>query len=872
MPRITIVIFAALSFFLASTLLAQSPEDRQRSEFFETKIRPVLVEHCFACHSVEAEEIEGELMLDNRAAVQRGGQAGKIVTPGDPEKSSLIRAIRFADDDLQMPPDGKLSAETIRDFERWVRDGAFDPRDGKAPTSAERLEAAARKHWSFQPLQADAIPNLKSAWPRDDIDRFIAHRLHANGLTPSADASRGVWLRRVTFDLTGLPPTFEQARDFDGDKSDNAFEKVVDRLLKSPQFGERWARHWLDLARFGDTKGYDFTKTRDFPNAYKYRDWVIQAWNADTPYDKFLKYQIAADLLAAGDDRSQLAAMGYMTLGRRFIGNVHDVIDDRIDVVIRGMMGITVTCARCHDHKYDPISMKDYYALYGVFASSAEQQDKDLPLRLKEGRLHDVRVFLRGKPGSRGEVAPRRFPAFFAGDSERFGKGSGRMELAEAIASPDNPLTARVFVNRVWGHLFDQPLVATPSDFGLRTDEPVQRDVLDHLAGRFVQNNWSMKRLIRAIVLSSVYRQRSEIRAEAVGKDPENLLLWRIPRRRLDFEAMRDAMLSVSGALDRQVGGASAKIATDPEATRRTLYAYIDRQNLPDLFRTFDFANPDTHSPKRAYTTSPQQSLYLMNNAFAQLTAERLAKIGASAAANSKNESDGVRQLYRAIFARDPDENEIELGRIFVRSASAQGDTWAFGYGEWDEKARAIKFQPLPHFTGTVRQGGPKQPDKTLGYTSLHATGGHPGSPGRAVIRRWTAPADGIVSFDGKLEHPSDKGDGVRGRVVLSSKDRDKQTQGRVVGEWHVKKGQSKTSSAKIVVQAGDTVDLVVDCFGDTSFDSFHWPLTITHLAASAGNRLRTWKVADSLKSTGLNPRARYAQALLMTNEFHFLD
>ena len=428
------------------------------------------------------------------------------------------------------------------------------------------------------------------------------------------------------------------------------------------------------MARFGDTKGYVFTEKRDYPHAYKYRDWVIDAFSSDLPIDTFLKYQLVADQLVADDDTTALAALGYVTLGRRFINNKHDIIDDRIDVVFRGMMGLTVACARCHDHKYDPVSTRDYYALYGVFASSPEHQDDDLPLGLRDAEQpHDVRVFARGNPSQPTDIAPRRFPEFFDPDGEPFREGSGRRDLADAIVDADNPLTARVFVNRVWGSLMGLPLVSTPSDFGMRTDRPEYQDILDLLAVSFTtEDGWSLKRLIRRIVLADIYQQSSRHRVDAAEIDPANDLYWRANRKRLDFEAMRDAVLAVSGQLDLTVGGPSVRIEATPFPGRRTLYAFIDRQNLPAMFRTFDFASPDTHSPQRPHTVVPQQALFLLNSPFALVAAEQLA----DRVRDASEPASRIRELYRLVLARDPDSGELATGVSFLGTSTESEATF----------------------------------------------------------------------------------------------------------------------------------------------------------------------------------------------------
>ena len=353
-------------------------------EFFEKKIRPILADHCYKCHSSQSEKIKGGLLLDSREPLLKGGNTGPAITPGDPDRSLLIKAVRYTSDDLQMPPKGKkLSAEQIADLETWVKMGAPDPRADQSSSASAKAAAdkksKASEHWAFRPIAKPSIPIVKNKkWVKTPVDAFILAKLESQNLTPSPMADKRTLIRRATFDLTGLPPTPDEVDKFVADRSSNAYEKLVDRLLASPRYGERWGRHWLDVARYADTKGYMFEEERRFPYSYTYRDYVIRAFNEDLPYNQFITQQIAADLLPLGEDKRPLAALGFLTLGRRFLNNQTDIIDDRIDVVMRGTMALTVGCARCHDHKYDPIPTKDYYSLYGVFASCTEPKEEPL--------------------------------------------------------------------------------------------------------------------------------------------------------------------------------------------------------------------------------------------------------------------------------------------------------------------------------------------------------------------------------------------------------------------------------------------------------------------------------------------------------------
>jgi len=869
--RSTIWLAALATFASLAALPARSEEkppiSPEQLEFFEKKIRPVLVQHCYECHSAESKQVKSNYRLDSRLAMVVGGEIGAGLKPGDPENSPVIHAVRYSGD-IKMPPGGKLPAEKIADLETWVKMGAPDPRDGAAAAKPKIDIAALRKHWSLQPPAIAPLPPVKdAAWPRSEIDRYILARLEFKGLAPAAEADRVTLLRRLSFDLIGVPPTFEEMQVAAGETSDLSYEATVDRLLADPRFGERWARYWLDVARFADTKGYvGVGVDRTYPDAFKYREFVIRAFNSDLPYDQFLKLQLAADQFPAGNTNPEtLAAMGFMTLGRRFINNQTEIIDDRIDVLTRGTMGLTVTCARCHDHKYDPITAKDYYALYGVFASSAEPGGAPSPLRLVDSNPHNERVFIRGNPGNRGDEVPRRFLQVLAGDSPPlFKEGSGRKELAEAIASPTNPLTARVFANRVWDHLFGIGLVRTPSDFGTRADPPAHPDVLDFLAVKFVDDGWSLKQLVKRIVLSAAYRQSSTPRIKPPDFDPDNTLIWKKSRKRLDFEALRDSLLAASGALDPEIGGGSVKVAEAPFPRRRTLYAFIDRQNLPGLMRTFDFANPDTHAPRRFETTVPQQALYLMNGPFLFEQAERLA-----ARAGEGSESERVRRMFQFALSRQPSDDELALALEFVArgSESLAPSSWVNGYGEYDASAQRIRnFQKLPHWTGAAWQGGPKLPDPTLGWSLLLPGGGHAGNDqAHATVRRWVAPAAGKITTKGKLKHSTDQGDGVRGRIVSS--------RSGLAGEWIAKTSSAEAAVSDFAVEAGDTIDFVVDCRGESSFDSFVWTIEI-RLDPPAAGRAK-WQSVSDFAGPGPappSPWTRFAQALLMSNEFTFVD
>ncbi len=686
----------------------------EATEFFETHIRPVLVERCYKCHSADAKILQGGLRLDTAERLRAGGDSGPVVTPHKPDDSLLISAIRY--ESFEMPPTGKMPDEVIADFVKWVELGAPDPRAGGQATDPNAGKIAdARTHWAFQPPQRLAPPDVKTSdWPRSDVDHFILARLEAAHISPSPPAAPRALLRRLYYDLIGLPPTADELDEFAADPTDARYEAAVDRLLASPRFGERWARYWLDVARYSDTKGYLFQEDRNYKHAYTYRDWVIASFNADRPFDQFIIAQLAADQI---DDKSSAPAIGFLTLGRRFLNNTHDIINDRIDVVSRGLMGLTVACARCHDHKFDPISADDYYAMYSVFNNSDESTRDDAPPMLTDtAKLKGQVVFLRGNAGNRGPAVERHFLSCLAKDKAAkppaFQHGSGRREMAEAIASRDNPLTARVWVNRVWSHVFGHALVTTPSDFGARGNRPTHPELLDSLACSFIEDGWSTKQLVRTLVLSNTYRQASDDRPASAAIDPENQLLWRANRRRLDLEAMRDSLLVAAGRLDETLGGPSVELTTAPFSTRRSVYGFIERQNLPAYFRTFDFANPNTHTPERAQTVSPQQALFLLNSPFVIEQATHLAErsktgVGSllrppTAAGEETNQSQKspdplaspssqvrrIQLLYRCALGRDPTIDEASDALEFIGVGDANPEIAKLG--RWEQLAQVL--------------------------------------------------------------------------------------------------------------------------------------------------------------------------------------
>jgi hypothetical protein len=691
MRRIGTLVVVALAAVLvacdAVTIRAVEPSivsTPEALEFFESRIRPVLVEHCYECHSSKTDSPKGALRLDSAEGLLAGGDSGPSIEPGNPAESLLLSALRY--ESYEMPPTGQLPAEVIADFEHWIASGAVDPRKEAAHATADHAVAAPDDHWAFRRPESTPPPQVASdaangaAPVRSEIDAFIVARLQAAGLALSPGADARTLLRRLSYDLAGLPPSAEELDAFAADASDDSYIAAVDRLLGSPRFGERWGRYWLDVARYADTKGYVFEEDRNYPTAYKYRDWVIAAFNADKPFDQFVIAQLAADKVG---DPADKPAMGFLTLGRRFLNNPHDIADDRIDLITRGLMGLTTACARCHDHKYDPIPTADYYSLYGVLASSREVTSDDNPPMLVDADAPvEPVVFLRGQPGNRGPQVSRHFlSCLVEGDPQPFANGSGRLELAEAIVDRHNPLTARVWVNRVWAHLFGRGLVATPSDFGVRGELPTHPELLDWLACTFMDEGWSTKNLIRRIVLSSAYRQASFAREEALAADPENMLLWRMNRRRLDLEAFRDSLLVASGRLDLTVSGPSVKLTEEPYPTRRAVYGFIERQNLPAFFRTFDFANPNAHAPGRPHTASPQQALFLLNSPFVREQAAALAEHSAEA----KNELARLERLYRDALRRSPSLAEAADAHEFLAVDGEKIEA-----SRWEELAQVL--------------------------------------------------------------------------------------------------------------------------------------------------------------------------------------
>uniref|UniRef100_A0A7C2K0U7 DUF1553 domain-containing protein n=1 Tax=Schlesneria paludicola TaxID=360056 RepID=A0A7C2K0U7_9PLAN len=649
---------------------AQTPENLA---FFENRIRPLLVKHCYECHSVESAEIQGGLLVDSRAAIRKGGPNGPAVVPGEPADSRLIEAVHYKNANFQMPPDGKLSDAEIADLEEWIRRGAPDPRSQATRIPRKKIDVAqAREFWSLKPMAAPVPPSVAGA--TTDIDRFVHAKRNELNLPTAPMADKQILLRRVTFDLTGLPPTPEEIRDFVNDKSATAWTTVIDRLLSSRHYAERWGRHWMDLVRYADTAGDN--SDYPVPQAYLYRNYIIDSFHRDKPYDRFLREQIAGDLLPADTDEQrneQIIATGYIAISRRFGSIVkgypqHLTIEDTLDNIGRTVLAQTLTCARCHDHKFDPITQEDYYGLYGIFESTRypfpgielEKKPRDFVPLMKDGRPGDqlayavidgnpgdARLQERGDPTKPGDVIPRRFLTVLGGQtlSAEQSTQSGRLQLAEWLTDPENPLTARVMVNRIWQHHFGRGLVATPSDFGTRGQPPTHPELLDWLATRFIESGWSIKAMHRLMLNTDTYRlSSSKIEGPEFQRadelDPDNRFHWRGRRQRLDAESLRDALLFVSGSLDDTAANEPHPFPPvekweftqhhpfrdSYDSNKRSVYLMTARLNSRPFFTTFDGADRNASTPQRDSSVTTLQSLYFLNDDFVHKQAQAFAQ------------------------------------------------------------------------------------------------------------------------------------------------------------------------------------------------------------------------------------------------------
>jgi cytochrome c553 len=794
-------------------------------QFFEARIRPILADRCYKCHSRLADKIKGGLMLDTREGMLHGGDTGPAITPGKPEDSLIVDAISYKDQDLQMPPKNeRLSDQQVADITEWIRRGAPDPRSLVAKGSSSTYGGVGRDHWSFLPVRKQAVPSVAdAAWCRTPVDNFILARLEDASMKPNAPADKYTLIRRATFDLTGLPPTEAEVQRFLVDDSPEAWAKVVDRLLASPHYGERWGRYWLDVARYADTKG-DTPQREDprYPFAWTYRDYVIDAFNSDKPYNEFIVEQLAADRIVVDEekrarsnpgsvDQRPLAALGFLTLGNRFENSVNDIINDRIDVTTKAFLGLTVSCARCHDHKFDPIPTADYYSLYGVFADTAEPKEEpwlhampktpelvdylakmqaagqqkaavDMELaQLPRSRLpqperqqkrkelqrqlflanqaiidletspaappkadvlvdvaepRDYPVLVKGEAQNKGPVVPRHFLSILSPDPKHpapFRSGSGRLELARAIASPSNPITARVLVNRVWQQHFGTGFVSTPDDLGNQSAPPNNPELLDYLSTRFMEDGWSVKKLQRLVMLSSVYQEASTDNPAYAETDPDNKLQWRYNVRQLDFEQMHDSILAIAGTIDLTMGGRPVPIGSEGFATRRAVYAFIDRRNPAEILTQFNFPNPSVPTGKRFLTQVPQQQLFLMNSPLVIETARKLVHSPDFLALTTDELR--VASLYIALFQRPPTPQETALCLRYVESNPGGTST------EAPQTAQSEKMTQLAERQAKVAENAQKN------LRRKNAPQVEPGAEAfksRAPLDAWTKLAHGL--------------------------------------------------------------------------------------------------------------------------------
>ncbi len=953
---------------------ASAEREARMGQFFEQYVRPVLARECYRCHSDRDDTRKGGLALDSKAAMFKGGDTGPAVVPGNPSKSLLVRAVQYHDPDIQMPPKNKkLKSSDINALTQWVIMGGYYP-EGGAVSVAWTYNDETLGHWAFQPVKKPTVPTvIHKDWVKTPIDAFVAARLEEKDMEPKEMANKRTLLRRLSFDLIGLPPTPEDVAAFEKDTSDKAYENMVDRLLASKHFGERWGRHWMDVARYADTKGdSNRNEIRVYPYAWAYRDYVIDAFNSDKPYDQFIREQLAADeLVKAGKaEQDTLAAMGFLTLGNRFDGQQEEIINDRIDTVTKAFQALTVSCSRCHDHKFDPIPQTDYYAMRGIFTSSRELEPEYLPLlpktlnqkspeyksfmteyqkrqealqkfydedvnewlakmrrfspgilgsmaKFPQGRdrgkaydyirkysdarkagvkkpkrgdfisgreaqdafnhwsrvvregnnrrrvglysifrpwhvyngarrgggsmldparavkitrdivartgdfktvnsrvqrafrkavprsmddvaniygalfveaeeqmekqskirkgsnrlmdkslealrgvaymaganldpqqaakqtpfdkvrgivtrglqgrevslksriaelemshsgaparamvmtdkapnqIADSPLFIRGESRNRGDAVPRSYIKIVNDKRAPYPRSkSGRANMAMEISSPQNPLTARVMVNRIWLHLFGEGFVPTPDDFGLQSDAPSHPKLIDYLSTEFVENGWSVKKTIKQIVMSSVYQQSSDGNPRYAQIDPQNRLLWRQNIRRLEFEALRDSILAIGGSLDKSVGGKSFNL-TDENSRRRTVYARINRAQLPEVLNHFDFANPDMTSGKRYETIVPQQALFMMNSPLVVELAKTLVNRKDFQALESSDER--IKLLYELVYQRPADDKDIEMGKIFIGESP---ETPTYGGGQ------QVAAKPAPNRNNRGRNNG----------------------------------------------------------------------------------------------------------------------------------------------------------------------
>lgn len=714
---------SALFLLTAHAVCADMTPDQRA--FFESKIRPVLVKQCYECHSQGAKKLGGKLLLDAPSEMIVGGESGPSLIAGKPDESLIVQAVRY--DGLEMPPKKRLPDHVVNDFVQWVKMGAPDPRADLPKTTKQ---AAQEPLWSLKPISVPQPPKVQnSAWPRESLDAFILAKLEQNNLQPAPDAEKAVLKRRLSFDLIGLPPS--DSSDL-SDPSD-----YVDSLLNSPHFGEKWGRHWLDVARYAESNGNDgLSRNPSFPHAWRYRDYVIRAFNEDLPYDRFITEQLAGDLLPADSPEQrdrQLIATGLLALGSKPAKAMNenfemDVVADQINIIGSGILGLSIGCARCHDHKTDPIPTRDYYALAGIFKSTealwgaaaregltapqtplhelqaatkllprAEVEpiiaankprkapakasftyapDAPLAMGVREAKkIEDCKLNISGESKKLGPAIPRGFLTACGGGALTDVKQSGRLELAHWLTHSHNPLTARVMVNRVWLHLFGEGLVSTPDDFGAYGERPSHPELLDHLATRFMREGWSIKKLIRSIVLSRTYQQTSE--ASELSALRSSLFAIHL-RRRLDAETIRDAMLSATGTLNPQPATGSLIQHRDvlinelpplhQPSTHRSVYLLMLRNSMPPELTPFNLPDATTITGKRDSSTLATQSLYLLNNTFLVAQSRRFADRVQKAAVD---EAQRVQFAYRSALGRSATATEMQRASDFLRETDS---------------------------------------------------------------------------------------------------------------------------------------------------------------------------------------------------------
>lgn len=721
---------------LASIALPAAVRADEHEELFEKRIRPVLASVCFRCHNEK--KASGGLRVDSRVAVLQGGDSGPAIVPGNAAGSLLLHALKRSDDVSAMPPDEPLDAAVVTAFASWIENGAA------WPETTARIEGAT--HWAFQAPEKVTTPSVRdSHWVQTSVDAFILARQEAAGVTPASAADRRTLIRRMTYDLTGLPPTSEEVAAFENDTTTTAVQTLVERLLHSPRYGEHWGRHWLDLVRYADTAGEN--TDHPLPHAWRYRNWVVQAFNDNMPYDQFVRTQLAGDLLAADAPKEQYAdhivATGYLAIARRFGHDIdqdmHLTIEDTIDTMGKSLLGLTLGCARCHDHKYDPLTTVDYYGLYGIFASTKfsfpgcepKQQPRDLvPLvppaeyqrlvqlasgrsaaddakpqqsvaasasdqpekqsekqsaveqiavpvafGVSEGVPANAKLQMRGDPADLGQEVPRKFVDVLGGRHLSDTTSSGRLELARWVTAPENPLAARVIVNRVWQWHFGRGLVSTPNDFGTRGSPPTHPELLDYLAIRFIESGWDLRALHREILLSATYQQSSNRTDDGSRAAPPELYAS-FARRRLTAEELRDSLLAVSGELDETPGSAHPfppesswsftqhnPFADEYPTFRRSVYLMHKRNRRERFFSLFDGADPNASTPLRDVTTVPTQALFFMNDPFLH---ERSEKLAARVFAASTEDSARLEFACRSLFGRTAGAKEQTDAMTFL--------------------------------------------------------------------------------------------------------------------------------------------------------------------------------------------------------------